>query len=162
MVPSKTLYALPWTVSSADDCDFYHWMEIPGHGLVAGAWDLRGGEDAYLGHTAMTGRRVLELGPASGYLTFHMESRGAEVVAVELPPGADWDMVPQAGVDLERYRVEHNAVMQRVRRGFWFAHSRFNSVARVHYSSAYALAADLGHFDVALMGSICLHLRDPL
>src|SRR5215208_3579534 len=80
--------------ASADDCHFYHWMEIPGHGLVGGDWDLRGAEAEYLGHVALAGLRVLEIGPASGGLTFHMESQGAEVVAVELPPGGGWDTVP--------------------------------------------------------------------
>ena len=53
-------------------------MEIPGHGLVTGQWDLRGGVDDYLGKVAFAGQRVLEIGPASGFLTFEMEKRGAE------------------------------------------------------------------------------------
>jgi len=162
MSAREPLYETPWTVSDVDDCHFYHWMDIPGHGQVEADWDLRGGEADYLGGVALEGRRVLEIGPASGFMTFFMESRGAEVVAVELAPDADWDIVPQASVDLELRRREHSQVMQAVRRGFWFAHARNASSARVHYGTAYDIPAELGRFDVALMGSVCLHLREPL
>jgi O-methyltransferase len=148
--------------ASVDDCHFYHWLDIPGHGEVSGDWDLRGDEPAYLGGAELAGRRVLEIGPASGHLTFHMETRGAEVVAVELAPGADWDIVPHAALDLDEVRAGRHAIMDRLRSGFWFAHERFGSRARVHYGSAYDLPESLGRFDLAVMANVLLHLRDPL
>ena len=51
--------------------------------MLPGAWDLRGHEPAYLGGVDVAGKRVLELGPATGYLTFYMERMGAEVVSFE-------------------------------------------------------------------------------
>ena len=78
------LFAEPEAVASADDCYFYHVMEIPGHGLVGGEWDLRAGVDDYLGGVDLSAQRVLEIGPASGFLTFHMETAGAAVVSIEL------------------------------------------------------------------------------
>ena len=51
-----------------EDCYFYHTMDVPGAGLVTGEWDLRNGVDAYLGHESVAGKRVLELGTASGFL----------------------------------------------------------------------------------------------
>lgn len=74
MTSDDALYALPWTTSSPEDCYFYYSMEIPGLGLVERDLDLRGGEDAYLGHAALAGRRILEIGPANGFLTFDMEA----------------------------------------------------------------------------------------
>ena len=56
-----------------EDCDFYHMVDIPGHGLVKGQWDLRGREADYLGAVPLNGRSVLEIGPASGHLSFWME-----------------------------------------------------------------------------------------
>jgi SAM-dependent methyltransferase len=162
VISEDEIYAPPRKVQRVEDCYFYHAMEIPGHGPVAGDWDLRGGEDDYLGRVALSGRRVLEIGPASGFLTFHMESRGAEVVAVELAPEGEWDIVPLAHLDLEQIRVERQDVMERLRNGFWFAHERFASKARVHYGSAYRLPPALGRFDVAVMGAVLLHTRDPL
>jgi hypothetical protein len=62
-------------------------MEFPAH------WDLRGGVDHYLGKVAFAGERVLEIGPASGFLTFEMEKRGAAVVSVEVTAEHGWDFV---------------------------------------------------------------------
>lgn len=162
MTSDDHIYALPRRVECAADCYFYHAMEIPGHGPVSGDWDLRGGEDDYLGHVSLAGRRVLEIGPASGFLTFHMEARGADVVAVELAPENDWDIVPLAHLDLDRIRAERRVIMERLRNGFWFAHERLASKARVHYGSAYKLPSALGRFDLAVMGAVLLHTRDPL
>ena len=61
------IFAAPLKVEDPADCSFYHTMEVPGHGLVTGPWDLRGGVDDYLGKVAFAGQRVLEIGPASGF-----------------------------------------------------------------------------------------------
>jgi SAM-dependent methyltransferase len=162
VAPDESLFAEPESVETVEDCYFYHVMDVPGHGLVGDAWDLRGGEREYLGGVPLDGRRVLEIGPASGFLTFHMESCGAEVVAVELGADSDWDIVPHAGLDIEPIRLERRKIMEQLRNGFWFAHERFRSSARVHYGSAYELSDGLGRFDVAVLGSVLLHTRDPL
>lgn len=162
MASAGDLYVPPRHVEDVDDCIFYHVMDMPGHGVVGNQWDLRGSERAYLGDVPLQGKRVLEIGPATGFLTFHMEAEGAEVVAVELAPESDWDVVPHAGLDLDAVVRDRRPVMERMRNGFWFAHERHRSKARVHYGSAYDLPAELGHFDVAVLASILLHTRDPL
>jgi hypothetical protein len=73
-----------------EDCDFYHTVEIPGRGVVHGQWDLRKHVDDYLGGYCFVGKRVLEIGPASGFLTFEMERRGADVVASKVPDEPGW------------------------------------------------------------------------
>ena len=97
-LPSR-LYAKPPIIPDDTPVHWYHSMVLPVSGEVTGEWDLRPTVDDYLGHVDYAGKRVLEIGPASGYLTFEMERRGAEVVCVELPPGAPFDMVPFASVD---------------------------------------------------------------
>ena len=87
-------FAAPWNVGSIADCEFYHTMDIPRIGVVRGQWDLRGGVDAYLGGVNLAGKRVLEVGPASGFLTTEMEKRGADVVALEVTDDPGWDFVP--------------------------------------------------------------------
>ena len=62
--------------------------------MTGGLCDLRDGVDEYLGHFVFAGKRVLEIGPASGFLTFEMEKRGARVVAVEVSDEHLWDYVP--------------------------------------------------------------------
>jgi SAM-dependent methyltransferase len=157
------LYATPRHIENPDECDFYHAMDIPGYGPTRHPqWDLRGKEDLYLGGVGLSGKRVLEIGPASGFLTFYMESKGAEVVSVELAPDLDWDIVPVADLDMEWFVKVRREGIERTRNAYWFAHERFESSARVHYGNVYQLPGELGHFDIALMGSVLLHLRDPL
>jgi hypothetical protein len=157
-----TLYATPLTGVREEDCYFYHVMDVPGHRPVGGQFDLRGGEDVYLGRIDLAGRRVLEIGPASGFLTFHMEAHGARVVSVELGPNADWDIVPHAGLELATIHDERRQIMDQLRNGFWWAHERLNSRAQVHYGDVYALPDELGRFDVAVMAAVLRHTRDPL
>ena len=66
-----------------------------------GDWDLRRGVDDYLGKVVFAGKRVLEIGPASGFLTFEMEKRGAEVTSVEVTAEHGWDFVPYPASRLE-------------------------------------------------------------
>src|SRR5271169_692926 len=89
-------YAEPRNITSLDDCYFYHSMDLPGYGAVSGEWDLRTGLDAYLGNYDFAGKRVLDVGAASGILSFHAESRGAEVVSFDLSEEYSWDIVPFA------------------------------------------------------------------
>jgi 2-polyprenyl-3-methyl-5-hydroxy-6-metoxy-1,4-benzoquinol methylase len=156
------LYAAPRTVSDAADCHFYHVMEIPGYGLTTGQWDLRGNEQDYLGHVSVAGKRVLEIGPASGYLSFYMESQGAAVVSVELSPEQKWDAVPEATLNVEEFSRNRVDGMEKLRNSYWYAHERLQSKAQVHYGSAYSLPSELGRFDVATLCSVLLHVRDPL
>jgi hypothetical protein len=78
------IFADPVKVADVGDCYFYHTMELPGYGVINGEWDLRRGVDEYLGEVLFAGQRVLEIGPASGFLTFEMEKRGAEIISVEV------------------------------------------------------------------------------
>jgi SAM-dependent methyltransferase len=155
-------YATPRLVSDPKSCDWYHTMEIPGYGLVEGRWDLGGRVDAYLGGINLTGKRVLELGPASGYLTFEMERRGAEVVAYDLSEEQSWDCVPMASHPYARHHAERRkAHIRRLNDGFWLAHHAFQSKAKVVYGDIYSIPTDIGLVDVAVFGAILLHLRDP-
>ena len=63
-------YAEPRAVASLDECYFYHTMDVPGHGTIKGEWDLRGRVDDYLGNFDFSGKRVLDVGAASGILSF--------------------------------------------------------------------------------------------
>ena len=62
------IYASPRVVTRLEDCFFYHSIEIPGYGLVEGPWDLRASIGDYLGGVDLCGKRVLELGTASGFV----------------------------------------------------------------------------------------------
>ncbi len=164
-MPSRTelpLFEAARTGVSFEDCHFYHSMDIPGVGEVQGAWDLRKGANAYLGHLDLASKSVLEIGPASGFLTFAMERMGAQVTAVEVPDEPGWDFVPFPAAVLEPLQGPRREVMRRLKNSWWFSHSAFGSSARLAYADVYALPAELGRYDIAVMGSLLLHTRAPL
>jgi SAM-dependent methyltransferase len=160
---SDDLYATPRKVGVDEYRNPYHAMDIPGYGPAENPlWDLRGSESDYLGHVQLSGKRILEIGPATGFLSFYMESQGAEVVSVELADNVNWDAVPDPETDLKAWADARRIGMEGLRNSYWFAHERFESRAKVHYGNVYDLPYELGHFDIAVMGSVLLHVRDPL
>ncbi len=163
-------FSAPRTVDRLDECRFYHTMDLPGFGTVEGPWDLRAGVDDYLGGSragssggaAFAGRRVLEIGTASGFLCFEMERRGAEVVAYDLTDRADgWDIVPFDGTPDQALIAERAEGMRAINNGWWLAHRALGSSARVVYGSVYDLPESIGAVDTAVFGAVLLHLRDP-
>ena len=162
--PTPTVYAPPPAKRpELDECTFYHTIELPGLGVQDGNWDLRPTIDAYLGRADFRGKRVLDVGAANGFLTFEMERRGADVVSFDLPAGGQWDLVPFAGLE-ERtagLRAFYEAAVPRRTQAFWLAHSLFGSRARLYLGNVYDLPASLGTFQVAMVGMILGHLRDP-
>jgi hypothetical protein len=148
----------------ADLTDFvwYHAFELPDGRVLPGAWDLRGHEDAYLGGVDVAGKRVLELGPATGYLTFSMERMGAEVVSFEAGFDVPIDTMPVKGRDDPdgRLQVMQNTI-DRNHDAWWYLHRTLGSSAKFVQGNIYDLPADLGTFDITLVGAILLHLREP-
>lgn len=154
-------YTSPREVTSLDECYFYHTMDVPGHGTVQGEWDLRGAIDPYLGHFDFSGKRVLDVGAASGILSFHMESKGAQVVSYDLSEDHDWDIVPFRANDNDTARATRRAHLRKINNGYWLCHRAFGSRARMVNGVVYDMPAAIGPVDVAVFGSILLHLRDP-
>ena len=156
--------ALARTRSQADleDLVWYHTVELPDGTVLPGAWDLRGREAAYLGGVELAGRRVLELGPASGYLTFHMERQGTQVVAFDVGFDVAVDLLPVAGVeDPNEKALVMTGTIDRNHDAWWYLHRTFGSSAAFVQGDIYDLPADLGTFDVTVAGALLLHLRDP-
>jgi len=143
------------------DCYFYHRMTLPDVGEVGEEWDLNASVDAYLGHSNFAGKRVLEIGPASGFLTAHMERAGAEVVCVDLPVDYAWDFVPRLDIG-EEYRARRRAKMERLHNGFWFTHSKLGLKSKVIYSRVEDLPDSIGKFDIAVVAAVLIHSRDPM
>jgi SAM-dependent methyltransferase len=148
-------------VSDREGCFFYHTMDLPGIGTVPGEWDLRGAEQAYIGNIDVTGKRVLDVGIASGALAFWMESRGARVVGLDLPAAGPMDRVTFAAEDAAGQIAAEQAMVAALRKGFWLAHTAHESGVQLVESSAYDIPGGVGRFDIGVVGSILLHLRDP-
>jgi len=158
---ANAVFAPPRVVDDLDQCDFYHTMDLPRYGTVQGQWDLRSGVREYLGGVDFRAKRVLDVGTASGCLAFWMENAGATVVGYDLSDAFDWDIVPFGGVDVRAEQASRKRHIARLNNSFWLAHRALGSSARVAYGSVYAIPDALGAFDIAVFGSILLHLRDP-
>jgi len=158
---SLSPYTQARTVNSLEECYFYHTMDVPGYGSVEGEWDLRDAMDAYLGHYNFAGKRVIDVGAASGSLSFHVERQGAQVVSYDLSDEYDWDIVPFTVNDNDAARVDRRAHIRRINNGYWLCHEAFGSQAQMVNGDVYNIPAEIGPVDVAIFGSILLHLRDP-
>jgi Methyltransferase domain len=145
------------------DCLFYHCVELPNGEVISGPWDLRGREAEYLGNVGFEGARVLELGPASGALTYFMERQGADVIAFDAgyDTGIDLHPHPQNG-DMRKLRLDHARLVGDVQNSWWYLHREYASRAAAVYGNIYALPGDLGEFDISVFSAILLHLRDPI
>src|SRR5271163_483658 len=161
LTQTQSIYAQPRSVTDPESCFFYHTIDIPGYGTLKGEWDLRRGVDRYLGGVDLTGKRVLEMGTANGFLCFEMERRGADVVAVDLSEEQSWDIVPFAKSDAEEDDSSRKSHMRKINNAWWLAHAAFGSRAKVVYTSAYSVPEQIGAVDVSTFGSILLHVRDP-
>jgi SAM-dependent methyltransferase len=162
-----SIYAEPRHVTDPATCFFYHAMDLPGLGAVPGNWDLRDRFEDYTGGVALAGARFLDIGTASGFLSFEAERRGAEVVSFDSADRASHHHVPYREVRLEPARHDARAGAEgddfdTLRNGYWLAHRLLGSRAQCFYGDVYHLPEALGAFDVVMVGQILGHLRDPL
>jgi SAM-dependent methyltransferase len=144
-----------------EDCDFYHTAVLRSGEVIPGAWDLRGSESAYTGGIELRGRRVLELGPATGYLSFYMDDQGADVVGFDVGYDVSIDLLPRPGIDPFVARNDAARYVGAVENSWWYLHREREARAKVVYGDIYDMPGDLGAFDVTLVGAILIHLRDP-
>ena len=151
----------PKEVPDIKDCAFYHITELPGVGTVGQEWDLRENIDEYLGNVSFAGKRVLEVGTASGFICFHMEKLHADVIAHDLSPDYEWDIVPMQQYDYKELIAAFKNNIRKLNNGFWFAHHKLNSKARVVHSPVYSIPHEIGEVDIATFCDILVHLQNP-
>jgi SAM-dependent methyltransferase len=144
-----------------EDCYFYHTTDVPGFGTCDGEWDLRPGVEAYLGHVPVSGKTVLDVGAATGFLSFFMERQGARIVSYDLSEAEGWDIVPMAQLDAAELARQRRLHIGKINAGYWLCHAAMKSSARLVHGTVYAMPAEIGPVDIAIFGSILLHLRDP-
>ena len=158
-----SLYAEPRVVTDLSQCIFYHAMDLPGIGFARGNWDLRQSFERYTGGVDFAGKRTLDVGTASGFLSFEAERRGAEVVSFDSTSPALHHGVPYLHIRRRRGVTPADVLdFEGIRNAYWTAHHAFGSQARCHYGDVYNLTDEIGEFDVALVCQILVHLRDPI
>lgn len=142
-------------------CHWYHQVPAANGERLPGAWDLNGNESTYLGGIDLADRRVFELGPATGHLTWWMERQGAEIVAFEAGLDCHNDLIPYGRTLADNVRDNTMRFTSTVQRSWWWTKIEHDLRAEVAYGTPYDLPSDLGEFDVTVLGAVLPQLRDP-
>jgi SAM-dependent methyltransferase len=164
---SASLLAPARHVERLEDCLFYHTMDLPGFGTVEGLWDLRGRFDDYVGGVEVTGKSVLDVGTATGFLSFEAEQRGAaRVVSHDMGDAREQKFLPFREKlyhsDYETFLYYHRQTVERWQNAYWLCHRLLGSRAEVFYGDVYDLPPALGEFDIAIVGAVLEHLPDQV
>jgi tRNA (mo5U34)-methyltransferase len=138
---------------------WYHTMELA-PGLVTPGWFDTRSVAPTLPFPDLRGRRCLDIGTFDGFWAFEMERRGAaEVITADVPDPWRWDWP----VTADAHGIAELAQRYEGGEGFKIAKQAFgSSVTRVDCSIYDLDAQTLGTFDFVYIGSLLIHLRDPL
>ncbi len=140
--------------------EWYHTMELAPGVVTPGWFDTRGVVPLLPMPTSLEGKRCLDIATFDGFWAFELERRGAsEVVAIDILDPFAWDWPANSPLEvieaLER-RKEGGA-------GFEIAREALGSRVRHEELSVYSLSPeDVGMFDFVYLGSLLMHLRDPV
>ena len=163
----NSLLAPPRYIDRLEDCFFYHAMELPGFGLVPAHWDLRGRFDDYVGGVNVVGKSILDVGAATGFLSFEAEKRGASrVLSFDMSEARQQTFLPFKDKlyyrDPERWTEQYGAEIEQWKNAYWLCHRLLNSKAEVYYGNVYDIPSVLGQFEIAIVGSVLEHLSDQI
>ncbi len=144
--------------------DWYHSIDLA-DGLVTPGWfDLRPSAAKVPLPERLDGLRCLDVGTWDGFWAFELERRGAaEVVAVDILDPARWDWPPRERITGHGGGLAMLEAVKGRGEAFDVAHEALGSRVERRDLSVYDLdPVDLGHFDLVFLGSLLLHLRDPV
>jgi tRNA (mo5U34)-methyltransferase len=139
--------------------EWYHSIELE-PGVVTPGWFDTREVAAGLPFPPLDGKRCLDVATADGFWAFEMERRGAsEVLAIDVldPHHWDWPAEPDPAT------LEALARRKDEGRGFEIARRALGSDVRFEERSVYRLdPEEVGEFEFVYLGSLLLHLRDPV
>ena len=184
MKSNSVIFEKPPTNDIAlEDCDFQHAIDIPGvsseymKGLKTDKFpegepipfDVRKDVNKLLGNVDFKNKTVLNLGQSNGFFSFHAEKEGADVTSIDLDikninytePYKNRDVVPRVKCN---WQEELTVLMQeeeRRRNAYWYTHKALNSKAKLIHAHACDLPRDLGIYDISLLYTMLVHIRDP-
>jgi tRNA (mo5U34)-methyltransferase len=144
-----------------DHYDWYHSIDVAPGVATKGMFDNRHAL-SIIPFPDLRGKRCLDVGTHDGFYALHMERQGAsEVVAIDLPDLTALDYPPEIrhdpSVDLSKQE------MRRRHGGFPVLQEVLETKIEWRGCSVYDLSPDdFGTFDVVVVGSLLLHLRDPV
>jgi tRNA (mo5U34)-methyltransferase len=139
---------------------WYHTMELRPGVETPGWHDTRSVVGQIPFPASLEGKRCLDVGTFDGFWAFEMERRGAaEVVAIDIldPEEWDWPAGSEAEVVAEIGKRKAGGL------GFELARRELgSSVQRLERSVYDVDERDMGRFDLIYLGSLLVHLRDPV
>lgn len=163
---SLSIFQSPWVNVRQEDCRFYHSFDLPDGRTILGDWDMRGKFDDYIGGISLAGKRVIDVGTASGFLSFEAEKRGAKVTSFDADDTRRYTRLPHANSLYKKNQadaiVEDNKWLDAVKRSYWFVHEATNSKNSVVYGNIFDIPAEVGTFDVAILGQLLVHNRSGI
>jgi tRNA (mo5U34)-methyltransferase len=147
--------------AQVDELLWYHTVDVVPGVVTRGWWDLRHALPL-LPLPDVRGKRCLDVGTWDGFYAYELERRGAaEVVAVDLADLADIDWPPEVRAD-PTFDPSLSGEQPRPA-GFHLLHRLLDSKVEWRGCSIYDLdPAELGTFDLVTVGSLLVHLRDPV
>ncbi len=142
----------------AEKVPWYQSLTLPGGIVTPGGTDTAAELARVPFPASLEGRRCLDVGTAEGFWAYEMEKRGAaEVLAVDVNQAASYDLPDDTtrGPHLDHERVHLSK--------FDIAHEALGSKVQRRNLTVYELNPDtVGQFDFVFMGSLLLHLKDPV
>ena len=115
----------------------------------------------------VAGKSVLDVGTATGFLSFEAEKRAASrVLSFDMSDVRQQTFLPFKDKlyfrDPERFAAQYGAEMEQWKNAYWLCHRLLDSKAEVYYGDVYHLPEELGQFDIAIVGSVLEHLSDQI
>lgn len=144
-----------------DELSWYHTIDVAEGVATPGWFDLRHALPL-IPFPDVEGKRCLDIGTWDGFYAYELERRGAaEVVALDVPDLSEIDYPPAVLADPE-FDPSGSSSQPRSA-GFRLLHELLGSKVEWVPGNIYDLdPAELGTFDVVVIGSLLVHLRDPV
>ena len=149
------------TQRRVDELLWYHTIDVCDGVTTQGWFDLRHALPL-MPFPDIRGMRCLDIGTWDGFYAYEMERRGAaEVVAIDVPDLAEIDYPPEVRAD--RSFDPSMPTAQPRSAGFQLLHELLDSKVQWRGMNIYDLdPAEVGSFDFVMLGSLLVHLRDPV
>ena len=140
--------------------EWYHTIELAPGVVTPGWFDTRPIVKDLPIPPSLEGMRCLDVGTFDGFWAFEMERRGAsEVVAIDVINPDEWDW-PINSPSEARLAISKRKAFGK---GFEVARKALGSSVRRIERSVYDVdESELGRFDFIYLGSLLVHLRDPV
>ena len=148
----------------AAEFDWYHTIELAPGVVTPGHFDTRPTAPKVPMPTSLAGKRCLDVGTWDGFWAFEMERRGAaSVTAIDIDDPRRWDWPPHARFGEGPGDLAYLEHFKSGARAFGFAREALGSEVERINCSVYDLDPEVhGRFDFVFLGSLLLHLRDPV